>query len=68
MLSPTDDTVVLLWTLDLEVRDGRMVTGLLHVDHGSILSHGLVRFTKNRVQGLIPDILLEEVADVVRHQ
>ena len=57
--------VVIVRPIDQEMRDGRMMTRLLHEDLGSILPIALESLTKDRVQWLLIDLLLIEVADLL---
>jgi len=41
------------------------MTSLLHVNHGAVLTHRLMRLTENRVQWLLKNLFLVEEGDIV---
>ena len=49
VLRPSKQFVVHIRAFNQKVRYGRMMTSLLHVDHCTVLAHGLERFTKDWV-------------------
>ena len=45
-----------------------MVTRLLHEDLGSILTIGLICFTKDGVKRLLKDLFFDEEGQIVNHE
>lgn len=60
MIRPADQFVIIIWSVNHEMRDGWMVTCLLHEDLRSILSICLVSFTKDGVQRLFKDLFFDK--------
>lgn len=59
--------VVIVGTIKLHVSDRRMMAGLLYVDLATVLSVSFERLSKNRVQGLLEDLLRPEKRYRLRH-
>ena len=69
VLGPTVKSVVVIWSINEEVTDGRMMADLLHVDVSTILPPCLECLTKNGIQRLLKDLLLvEETHGVSNHK
>lgn len=60
VLGPARQSVVAIGSIDLEVRDGWVVTRLLHVNVCTVLASGLKGFSQNRIQRLFKDLLFVE--------
>ena len=68
MIRPTDQLVIVVWSVNHEVRNRWMVTCLLHEDLCSILSIGLVCFTKDWIERLLKDLFLDKEGQVVDYE
>ena len=60
VLGPACQSVVLVWSFDVKVRNRWMVACLLHVNVSPILAASLECFTEDRVQGLLKNLLFVE--------
>jgi hypothetical protein len=60
---PASHHVVLVWAVDVHVRNGRVVTRLLHVDLASILTVGLVGLSQDWIERLLEDLFEVEVSN-----
>ena len=65
MLGPGGQLVGIVWAVNREVRDGWMMTGLLPIDHGTILTLSLVSLTEDGVERLLKDLFFVEERHIV---
>ena len=68
ILTPPCNLVVVIWPLDQEVRDGWVMAGLFHEDECTILTPSLVSLSQERVQRLLPNLLMVKVTDNSCHE